>query len=62
MGMPLAWHRRHALTIASQLPDNVADARLILAAVSELVDDFLSKSDPGDQERAKNVVPFVSPN
>lgn len=62
MGMPLAWHRRHALTIASQLPDNVADARLVLEAVAELVDDFLSKSETAEPERAKNVVPFVGPN
>lgn len=58
MGMPLAWHRRHALTLASQLPDNVADARLVLEAVSEIVEEFLIKSEIVEPVRAKNVVPF----
>ena len=62
MGMPLAWHRRHALTLAGQLPENIEDARLVLEAVSELVEDFLSKSEAPQPVRAKNVVPFGSGN
>jgi hypothetical protein len=40
------WHRRHALQLASQLPENPIDARLVLRAVAELVDDFLTKPEP----------------
>jgi len=58
MGIPLAWHRRHALTIAGQLPENLADARLVLEAVSELVEEFLIKSEAAEPERPTNVVPF----
>lgn len=62
MGMPLSWHRRHALTLAGQLPENIEDARLVLEAISELVEDFLSKGEVPEPLRAKNVVPFNGPN
>lgn len=58
MGMPLIWHRRHALAIAGQLPENTADALLVLQAVRELVDTFLSKSPDAEGPRAANVLPF----
>jgi hypothetical protein len=35
-----AWHRRHAVQLASQLPDNPEDAALIIAAVRRLLDGF----------------------
>jgi hypothetical protein len=35
------WHRRHALMIASQLPDGRNDALAVLECVSELVATFL---------------------
>lgn len=57
MRKPLAWHRRHALNIAGQLPENVADARLVLQAVEELVEGFLNQA-PDDERRAANVLPF----
>lgn len=58
MGMPLQWHRRQAITLASQLPENQSDALLVIAALKELVETFLD--DKGDQpERlAVNVIPF----
>lgn len=59
MEMPQSWHRRHALTIASQLPENVSDARLVLMAVNELVEGYLSKSEEGKPEAESNVVPFT---
>jgi hypothetical protein len=58
MGNPLAWHRRHALVIAGQLPENTADAKLVLQAVQELVDDFLSKGREPEGPHAANVLPF----
>lgn len=58
MGNPLAWHRRHALGIAGQLPENTADALLVLQAVQELVDGFLSKGQEPEERRAANVLPF----
>ncbi|KRR22279.1 hypothetical protein CQ13_29770 [Bradyrhizobium retamae] len=36
------WHRRHAVILASQLPDNIEDARLVLDAVREVVEGFLA--------------------
>lgn len=61
MGMPLGWHRRHALAIAAQLPENTADALLVLQAVKELVDTFLSvTAEPDARVSAPNVIPFVS--
>ena len=41
MGIPQGWHRRQALLIASQVPDRLEDARLIMQAMQELVDNFL---------------------
>jgi len=38
---PLQWHRRHAITLAAQLPDNPDDMILVIAALQELVDKFL---------------------
>jgi hypothetical protein len=35
------WHRRHALTLASQLPDNANDALLVIEATREIVEQFL---------------------
>ena len=60
MGM-LLWHRRHAMTIAAQLPENLEDARLVLEAMSELLEDFMAK---GASEvvlsRPSNVLPFAT--
>lgn len=35
------WHKRHALTLASQLPDNISDALLVIEATREIVEQFL---------------------
>ena len=39
----LLWHRRHALQIAMQLPDNFADALLVLEATRDLVQNYLGE-------------------
>ena len=58
MGTPLAWHKRHALTIAGQLPENMADALLILQAVQELVVNFMAAEEDVPLTRSANVLPF----
>lgn len=58
MGTPLAWHKRHALTIASQLPENPADALLILEAAKKIVEVFMSSEEEDRPRRATNVLPF----
>jgi hypothetical protein len=40
------WHRRHALMIASQLPDGKGDALAVLDCVKELVVAFLQLDTP----------------
>jgi hypothetical protein len=40
------WHRRHALTLASQLPENSADAMIVLEATMRLVREFISEPEP----------------
>jgi hypothetical protein len=40
------WHRRHALTLASQLPDGRGDALAVLDCVRELVATFLQSDTP----------------
>jgi hypothetical protein len=39
-----AWHRRQAVAIASTLPDDTADARIILRLTMELLEGFLSEN------------------
>jgi hypothetical protein len=40
------WHRRHALTLASQLPDGHDDALAVLECARELVTAFLQADAP----------------
>lgn len=58
MGTPLGWHRRQALVLASQLPDNQADALLVLQAARELVEKFLLETPEEPGQLAANVLPF----
>ena len=64
MGMPLevplAWHRRIALTMAGQLPENTADAHLVLVALRDLHENFMGQSPAVEHPRAANVLPFGS--
>jgi hypothetical protein len=39
-----AWQRSHALLMASYLPANVEDARIVLELLRELVEGFLAAS------------------
>lgn len=60
MGMPQNWHRRQAMVVAGQLPENTADALLVLQAARELVETFLCRHE-GEltQLVASNVLPFT---
>ena len=60
MGSPLLWHRRHALMLAGQLPENIKDAELVLQAVQELMETFLKDSRGQEPKRSENVLPFVA--
>lgn len=53
-----AWHRRHALNLTAQLPDKIEDARLVLQAMQELVETFLSDP-PAPELRVANVVSLM---
>ena len=50
------WHRRHAVMLASQLPDGIEDARIILRLATELVNDFLAEP----EQPARPVATVVS--
>jgi hypothetical protein len=52
-----AWHRHHAVHLASHLPARIEDTRTILKLLNELVDNFLTDPEP-ERERA-NVVTLV---
>lgn len=46
-----AWHRKQAAALATQLPDNRGDARIVLELTMRLVEEFLYGGDPADQAR-----------
>ena len=41
-----AWHRRHAIHIAAQLPEKPENALIVLRAATRLVVDFVIEDDP----------------
>jgi hypothetical protein len=40
------WHRRHAVMLASQLPEETEDALAVLRLATELVTGFLAVDEP----------------
>jgi hypothetical protein len=42
------WHLKTAMVLAGQLPDNPDDARVVLQAVQDLLDNFLAKPTSAD--------------
>jgi hypothetical protein len=46
--------------LASQLPEDTVDAKLIVQAVRELLDTFMIEEPPKAVERVKNVLPFAA--
>ena len=55
--MPLNWHKRQAMVLAGQLPENTEDALLVLQAVQELVRTFLDDHHEVPA-RPSNILPF----
>ena len=52
------WHSRHALMIASDLPDNIEDARAVVRVLSEIVEGFFAEPQQRDVD-GSNVVKLV---
>jgi hypothetical protein len=46
--------------LASQLPEDVSEAKLVIAAVRELLDTFMIEEPPKAVERTTNVLPFTA--
>jgi hypothetical protein len=42
------WHRRHALNLVAQLPEDVTDARIILDCARDFVERFIAETPPPD--------------
>ncbi|OSJ16831.1 hypothetical protein BST63_10605 [Bradyrhizobium canariense] len=51
---PENWHRRHALQLACQLPEDSADALIVLRMATQLVTGFLA-----EDERTEKPGPVV---
>jgi hypothetical protein len=47
------------MVLAGQLPENMADTQLVLIALHELVDNYLSQSPSEEVPRAANVLTIV---
>ena len=46
--------------LASQLPEDIHDARMVMQAMTELLDTFLDKDDESPVPRPSNVLPFAA--
>ena len=60
MVMPTLWHKRHAVMLAAQLPEDPADAKIVLVAMQELMETFLREGGAEEAPRADNVLPFAT--
>jgi hypothetical protein len=60
--MPSLWHKRHAMLVASQLPDDHVDRRLIIQALIELEETYMmAEGGEGSATgRPSNVLPFMA--
>lgn len=56
--MSSVWQRRHALQIACQLPDGLADALAVLDYAREIIE-RVHGGDDGGGDRASNVLMLV---
>ncbi len=46
--------------LASQLPENPADAKLVIEAVTELLETFLAAPAADEPKKPSNVLPFAA--
>lgn len=54
------WHRRHALQLACQLPEDSEDAPIVLRMATQLVTGFLAE--PDEAPKAATVLSIVQPS
>jgi hypothetical protein len=52
----LPWHRRHAVMLASQLPEDTTDALIVLRLALELAEGFLANSDWHESAKVLTIV------
>ena len=57
-----AWHRRQALGLAAQLPDDPHDARVVLEYCLELVDNFLGPHAALGDGKNQRILTFAPPS
>ncbi|MCG2665871.1 hypothetical protein ACFPFP_02870 [Bradyrhizobium sp. GCM10023182] len=55
-----SWHRRHAVMLASQLPEKTEDALAVLRLATQLVTDFLAEGEP--MQKPAPVVALIGGN
>jgi hypothetical protein len=48
------------MMLASQLPEDIREAKLVVQAVRELLDTFMLEEPSKAVDRAKNVLPFTA--
>lgn len=60
MAKDLAWHRRHAVQLAAQLPDDTDDGLIILRLATQILTDFLSVDEP--EKKSAPVVTLIGGN
>lgn len=53
-----AWHRRHAVQIAAQLPENLDDAIRVLDLTRQLVEAFLTPQPALERAAGADVIRF----
>ncbi|MFB9264104.1 hypothetical protein ACFFWD_13125 [Bradyrhizobium erythrophlei] len=60
MAKDLSHHRRHALQLACQLPEDSEDALIVLRLTTQLVTDFLAVDEP--EKKSASVIALVGGN
>lgn len=50
------WHKRHALCLAGQLPDNASDANAVIRELQNLVDKWLHPAEASPPSKAVSIV------
>ncbi len=50
------WHKRHALSLAAQLPDNASDANTVIRELQDLVDTWLHVATATAPSKVVNLV------
>ena len=50
------WHKRQALCLAGQLPDNASDANAVICELQNLVDTWLHVAEPAPPSKVVSLV------